>query len=175
MKRAIVTVLALLTVLLSFSQSNTSNDRIFKHSGEVILVKVIKVGEEVITFKYPNEDAEQTIGKLAVEKIEYSSGRVEKISDKIVVNDKNDWEKVQIITDGNIVLGLRKGDELTGKTSSWASYNSQAGADKKATKHIKESAAEHRAPYILITEDKNSSTWNGVAQGLKKGVAYTYN
>jgi hypothetical protein len=175
MKRAIVTLLAVFTVFIGFSQTATPNDKIYKHSGEVIQLKIIKVGEGVITFKYPNEDAEQTIGKLAVDRIEYGSGRIEKISDKIVVNGKDDWEKVQMVTDENIILGLRKGEELTGKTSGWVNYNTQAGADNKATKHIKESAAELNAPYILITADKNSSNWRGVSQGLKKGVAYTYN
>ncbi len=174
MKKAIVTVLALFALFLAISQVSP-NDKIYKHTGEIIQVKVIKVGEDDITFKYPNEDAEQTIGKLAVDKIEYSSGRFEKISDKVVVNGKGDWEKVQIVTDANTVVGLRKGEEIAGKTSSWISYNTQAGADKKATKHIKESAAEHNAPYVLITADKNSSNWNGISQGLKKGVIYTYN
>lgn len=178
MKKAILSILAIFLAFFTFSQVNNLNDKIYKHNGEIIQVKVIKVGEYVIAFKYPNEDAEQTIGKLAVEKIEYSGGRFEKISDKVIVNGKDDWEKVQIITDGTTILGLRKGEEIRGKTSSWANYNNQSGADKKATKHLKEAAAEHNAPYILLMTDKNSSagwSWYGVSQGLKIGVEYTYN
>ena len=174
MKKTLVTVLSVFTVLFSFSQTIPS-DKIYKHIGEIIQVKVIKVGEYVITFKYPNEDAKQTIGKLAVEKIEYGSGRFEKISDKVEINGKDDWEKVQIIIEERSILGLRKGDEISGKTSSWANYNTQSGADKKSTKHIKQAAAEYNAPYVLITFDKNSSNGSWVSQGYKRGVIYTYN
>jgi hypothetical protein len=174
MQKYFLSIVASLITFFSISQTNT-NDKIYKHNGEVILVKVIKVAESVITFKFPSEDVEQTVGKLVVEKIEYSSGRVESISEKVVINGKKDWEKVQIITDKSAVIGLRKGDEINGKTSSWFSYNTQSGADKKSTKHIKETAAEHNVPFILLTTDKEVANWSGVAQGLKKGIIYTYN
>jgi hypothetical protein len=166
--------LYMVTITICFAQTST-NDKIYKHNGDVVQAKVLKVGESVITFKYPNEDAEHTVGKLAIERIEYSSGRTEKISDKVVINGKADWEKVQIIRDATAIVGLRKGDEISGKTSSWVSYNTQSGADKKATKHIKESAAEHNPPYVLLTADKEVANWSGVSQGLKRGVIYSYN
>jgi hypothetical protein len=53
MKKAILSILASLIVLLSFSQAAPSNNKIYKHTGEIILVKVIKVGESVITFNTP--------------------------------------------------------------------------------------------------------------------------
>jgi hypothetical protein len=174
MKKLVLIILPVLFVAFSFGQMNTT-DKIYKHNGEALQVKILKVSESVITFKYPNEEAEQTLGKLAVDRIEYGSGRTEKVSDKVVINGKGDWEKVQIITDATAIVGLRKGDEISGKTSSWASYNTQSGADKKSTKHIKESAAEHNAPYVLLTADKEVANWSGVAQGLKRGFAYTYN
>jgi hypothetical protein len=174
MKRTILAVFAVLCSLFTFAQNNP-NDKIFSHNGDIIQVKVLRVAENVIVYKFPNEDAEQTIGKLAIDRIEYGSGRVEKISEKIFINGKNDWEKVQIITDKAAILGLRKGNEISGKTSSWVSYNTQAGADRKSTKHIKEAAAEQNAPYILLTADKEEGNWSGVSQGLKRGVFYTYN
>jgi hypothetical protein len=173
MRKAIVTVLALFIACNTFSQA-VSYDKIYKHAGDTIRAKVIRVDESVIAFKYPNEDVEQTIGKLAVEKIEYGSGRVEKISDRIDIEGKSDWEKVQIITDAASILGLKKGGEISGKTSGWINMNSQAGADSKATKHLKQSAAEANVPYVLLTADKNSSSWDGTSQGLKKGVMYSY-
>jgi len=147
-------------------------DKIYKHSGETLDVKVEKVGESTITFKYPGEDAEQVIGKLAVAKIIYSSGRTEQVSDKVDVSGKDDWEKVQIVTDPSQVLGLKKGDEVRGKTSGMFSYNSAGSADKKATRKIKEAAAEAGAPYVLLTSDKSDGF--GVKQSVKNGVLYTY-
>src|SRR6185312_6380542 len=118
MKKIALTVLSAFFICCAFAQTpNTASDKVYKHSGEVLDVKVIKVSEFAITYKYPGEDAEQVIGKLAVNKIVYSSGRTEEISDKIVVSGKDDWDKVQIITDKAQVVGLKKGEEVRGKTS----------------------------------------------------------
>jgi hypothetical protein len=156
--------------LLSFAQTN---DKMKKHSGETLEVKIIKVNETTINFKYPGEDAEQTIGKYAVATITYgTSGRKEEISEKIIVSGKDDWEKVLILTDASEILGLKKGEEIRGKTSGFYSFNSAGSADKKATKKIKEEAAEAGAPFILMTADKADGF--GVKQSIKKGITYSY-
>jgi hypothetical protein len=164
-------LLAVTLLLLALTQVN-AQDKMKKHSGETLDVKVLRVNDFTINYKYPGEDAEQTIGKLAVAEITYSSGRKEAISDKIVINGKDDWEKVQIITDKAQVLGLKKGGEVRGKTSGLLSYNTAGSADKKATKRIKQDAAEMNAPFILLTGDKNDGF--GVKQAIKDGVVYSY-
>lgn len=170
MKKLILSLLIASFGLLSFAQTG---DKMKKHSGETIEVKIIKVNETTINYKYPGEDAEQTIGKYAVASITYGgSGRKEDISEKIVVSGKDDWEKVVILTDASEVLGLKKGEEIRGKTSGLLSYNTAGSADKKATKKIKEEAAEAGAPFILMTADKSDNY--GVKQSIKKGVAYSY-
>ena len=70
------------------------------------------------------------------------------------------------------VLGLKKGDEIKGKTSGLLSYNTAGSADKKATRKIKEEAAGAGAPFILMTSDKSDGF--GVKQSIKKGIAYSY-
>jgi len=170
MRKIIVSVLLTLSGLAAFAQTA---DKMKKHSGETLEVKVIKVGEDVITYKYPGEDAEQTIGKYAVASITYgSSGRKEDITEKIEITGKDDWEKVQILTNASQVVGLKKGEEVKGKTAGLISYNTAGSADKKATKRLKQDAAELGAPFILMTSDKSDGY--GVKQSMKKGIAYTY-
>lgn len=170
MKKLFFAFLLNLAALVSFAQAA---DKLTKHAGEVLEVKVVKVGETTITYKYPGEDAEQTIGKFAVATITYgTSGRKEQISEKIDISSKDDWEKVEILTDKSQVIGLKKGDEVRGKTSGLLSYNTAGSADKKATKRIKQAAAEVGAPFILMTSDKNDGF--GIKQSIKNGVAYTY-
>ena len=73
-------VLSLFISVAAFSQ----NDKIYMHNGKTIEGTVVRVAEFTLIFKYANEDAEQTVGKYAVEKIVYSkSGREEKVTDKI--------------------------------------------------------------------------------------------
>lgn len=161
---------SILISITSFAQNNV--DKLQKHSGETLNVKIVKVAEFTVVYKYPGEDAEQTISKNAVGKITYASGRTEEISEKVIIGDKSDWEKVQILTDKVQVVGLKKGEDVRGKTAGLLSYHTAGSADKKATRKLKEAAAEMGAPFILLTGDKSDGY--GVKQSMKNGVAYTY-
>jgi len=169
MKKYLLSFLASFVTILVMAQSN---DKMIKHSGETLDVKIIKVGETTVSYKYPGEDAEQTIGKFAVASITYGSGRKEVVSEKIAISAKDDWEKVQIVTDKSQILGLKSSGDVRGKTSGFLTYNSAGSADKKATRKIKEAAADMGAPFVLMTSDKNDGF--GAKQAIKNGVAYTY-
>ena len=172
MKKMILTVSAAFIAMLSFAQRATA-DKMMKYSGGLIDVTVIKAREQNIIYKYPGEDAEQTIGKFAVAKITCGkSGRIESISEKIAVSGKDDWESVEVLTDPAQVVGLKKREEMKGKASGFLSYNSAGSADKEATKRIKVDAADLDAPFILLVSDKSDGF--GVKQAIKKGVVYYY-
>ena len=158
---------------IAFGQS----DQIMKHNGETIKGKVVKVEEFTITFIYEGEEAEYTVGKYAVEKIVHKSGRVEEVSEKIVVRNKKDWENVVILEDKSYIAGLKKGKQVRGKTGL---INFQTGntGDKKAEKKLKMAAAELGHQFILLTADKatvgaNSNALGG-SQNIKKGISYKY-
>ena len=156
---------------ITFSLVLFAQDKIYLHNGKDMDVKIIKVAEFIVTYSYPNETAEQTIGKYAVAKIKYSSGREEKISDKVIVGGKDDWEKVQILEKDEQAVGLKSLGEVGGKTSGMMGFHTAASADKKSMKKILEDAAEKGAQFVLITKEKDNQFTN---QSKKRGVAYTY-
>lgn len=161
--------------VLSFSLS--AQDKLVKHAGEDLDVKVIRLTESTVIFRHKGEDAEQVIGKAAVKEIVYSSGRKEVVSDKVEIASKEDWEKVQIFTNSEMVVGLKKGEEIRGKTSGLMGVHTAASADKKAMKKLQEAAAEQGAPFVLITTNNDARTAQGgfgSTQGLKKGFMYSY-
>ena len=165
-------------MLLSSIATFAQIDKIYKHNGETVNGKVIKLEEYTIVFKYDGEDAENTMSKYAIEKIVYGkSGRVEEVTSKIVVNGEKDWEKVVILEDKGYIAGLKKGEEVRGKTGL---INFQTGntGDKKAEKKLKMAAAEIGCPFILLTADKVTAGANanqiGGSQAIKKGVGYKY-
>jgi hypothetical protein len=167
--------LSLAVFLFSFSVFAQTADKIFKHSGEVLEVKILKISDQSIIYKYPSQDLQENISKIAVDYIEYGNGVKEKVSDKVVINGKADWEKVKIIEDKDQVEGLKKGSEVVGKTSSF-NWRSSDGSGNVALKRLKEEAAEAHAPFVLLTVDKDSPNNMSVgAKGLKKGIIYTYN
>lgn len=157
---------------------NAQVDKIYKHSGEVVDGKVIKLEEYTIVFKYDGEDAENTISKYAVEKIVYGkSSRVEEVTEKIEVKGEDDWEKVVILEDKAYIAGLKKGEEVRGKTG-LINYHTGNTGDKKAEKKLKMAAAAMGCPFILQTADKSTSGYDsnrlGGSQVIKKGVGYRY-
>lgn len=164
--------------MLSTSTIFAQGDVISKHSGEVVKGKVIRVDEYTVVFKYDGEDAENSIGKYAIEKIVYGkSGRVEDVTEKIVVNGEDDWEKVVVLEEKSYIAGLKKVSEIRGKTGL---VNFQTGntGDKKAQKKLKMAAAALGCPFILMTSDKTTVGANsnaiGGSQAIKTGLAYKY-
>jgi sRNA-binding regulator protein Hfq len=170
-------ILTLFFSVAAFAQ----NDKIYLHNGKNIEGTVVRVAEFTIVFKYANEDAEQTVGKYTVEKIVYGkSGREEEVTEKVVVNSKDDWEKVVLLEDKSQVAGLTKVDEIKGKTA-FINYRTAAGSDKKSEQKLKEEAASKGCEFVLMTSDKDlnlggagSANALGNTQSIKKGVAYKY-
>lgn len=170
-------ILLLAVAFLGFA-ANAQVDKIYKHNGEVVDGKVVKLEEYTVIFKYDGEDAENTIGKYAIEKVVYGkTGRVEEITEKIVINGEADWEKVVILEDKAYIAGLKKVDEVRGKTG-LINYHTGNTGDKKAEKKLKIEAAKMGCPFILQTADKStvgaSSNSLGGSQVIKKGIGYKY-
>jgi sRNA-binding regulator protein Hfq len=171
------TIFALLSLMLPFLVSAQA-DVIKKHNGESINGKVKRIEEYTVVFVYDGEEAENTLSKYAIEKITYGkSGRVEEVTEKIKVRSKDDWENVVIFEEKSYIVGLKKVDEIRGKTSL---INFQTGntGDKKADKKLKMAAAEMGCPFVFMTSDKTtvgaSSNQLGGSQVIKKGIAYKY-
>lgn len=173
------TIFLVLGLLIAGSMSlMAQSDIITKHNGETIKGTVLRVNEFTIVFAYENETAENNLSKYAIEKIVYGkSGRVENITEKIVISSIEDWEKVTILEEKLYITGLQKVDEIRGKT---AFVNMQTGntGDKKAMKKLKMAAAELKCPFIFITSEKttvgSSSNTLGGSQSIKTGFAYKY-
>lgn len=171
-------ILLVCALILVFNFANAQSDVITKHNGESVNGKVVKLEEYTIIFKYEGEDAENTLSKYAVEKIVYGkSGRVENITEKIEVKGEDDWEKVVILEDKGYAAGLKKGEEVRGKTG-LINYHTGNTADRKAEMKLKKAAAIVGCPFILMTADKTtvgfSSNQLGGSQAIKKGIGYKY-
>lgn len=168
----------ILLFALVLGTSMFAQDVIYKHSGETVNGKVVRLDEYTVVFKYEGEDAENTISKYAIEKIVYKSGRTEEVTEKINIKGEDDWEKVVILEDKAYIAGLKKSGEVRGKTGL---INFQTGntGDKKAEKKLKMAAAALGCPFILMTADKTTVGANsnglGGSQAIKKGVGYKYN
>jgi sRNA-binding regulator protein Hfq len=171
-------IILVLSIILSAAFAHAQADVITKHSGEIVNGKVVRVDEYVVVFKYEGEDAENSMGKYAIEKIVYGkSGRVEEVTEKITIKGEAEWEKVVMLEEKSYIAGLKKGGEVRGKTGL---INFQTGntGDKKAQKKLKMDAAKIGCPFVLLISDKTTVGANsnaiGGSQAIKTGVAYKY-
>ena len=166
------TGLAALLLAASAWGAKAQSDSIYLHNGQVVGGKVYKIAEQTVTFTYADEDAQQTLGKYAVQKVIFGkSKRVQDVSERITVRSKDDWEKVVILEDVANSVGLKKQGEIRGKTAGMLSYRTAGNADKKSMERLKKEAAELGAPFVLLTSEKDSR-WS--TQSIKKGFAYSY-
>ncbi|WP_320815806.1 hypothetical protein [Flavobacterium sp.] len=168
----------ILAVLFFTAFASAQVDKIYKHNGETVDGKVLRVEEYTIVFVYDGEEAENTLGKYSIEKIVYGkSKRTEEVTEKIVVNGEADWANVVILEDKSYIAGLTKVDEVRGKTG-LINYHTGNTGDKKAEMKLKKEAAKMKCPFILQTADKStvgaSSNSLGGSQVIKKGIGYKY-
>ena len=156
-------------------------DKVYLHNGTTLEVSVKGISGGTITYSYPGESLTQEISEKQVEKIQFASGRVQQVSEKIIVKDEDDWEKVMITNLESDVAGLvRKGEVKGSKTGSAMSNTAKIQA--KAEKEMKEQAAEMGAHVILIKnyQIKDGGGMNGMtgfggnAKASVSGIAYGY-
>ena len=171
-------IILLFALAFSFGIANAQVDTIYKHSGETVEGKVLRLDEYTVVFKYDGEDAENTIGKYAVEKIVYGkTKRQEDVTEKIIINGEADWEKVIILEEKSYIAGLKKVAEVRGKTG-LINYHTGNTGDKKAAKKLKMDAAKLGCPFVLQISDKATvgATSNGLggSQAIKTGIGYKY-
>ncbi|SEA20474.1 hypothetical protein SAMN05192529_110111 [Arachidicoccus rhizosphaerae] len=171
MKRIFMLLIGAVITSYGFSQ-----DKIILHNGTTIDGKVIKVSEYVIEYTFQNETAEQTLSKYAVEDITYgSSGRKEKVSDKVDISGEEGWRNVVILEDKSQITGLTKVDDIKGK-SAFFNMRSANGTDTKATLDLKKKAAKLGCEFVFITADKDSRFGTGLGsnQTTKRAIALKY-
>ncbi len=169
--------LTLLSICLLLSSSVVAQiDSVYKHSGEVIAVNVKEVTSFAVKYTFPGETVVQSIGKPAVERVKYASGRTEQVSEKIVIRTEFDFEKVQVLTHPDEATGLVPKGEVEGKTAGFLSYQTAGTAKKASMNRIRKAAAKLGAPFILMIETANVGVGVGLgsAQSIRNGTAYSY-
>lgn len=165
------TILLLLMPLLTYAQ-----DTIVKHSGDRLEnVKVISVNDYSIVFTYPGESVTNTVGKAAVDKILYQSGRVQPVSEFVSTKGREGWENVVITNNPNEVIGLRRVGEVKSKAGGYWSFRSTKGSDRKATERIKKEVVELGGHVVFIQQHETKGrAFYSNPESIQSGVAYGY-
>ena len=156
-------------------------DIMYTHKGGEIKCKIIEMGEKTIRYQYEGEDLINTISKNLVSQIKFVSGRVEKVTDKIIVRGEQDWQKVVITNLESDIQGLtRVGESMAKANSGWNTTN-QGKMEKAAMDKLKKEAAAKGCHVILILSTTGKAgtyeygnVWSGGTKASVTGVFYKY-
>jgi len=164
--------------LLSFmtiSFISYSQDKIIKHHGDTIYCKVTELTDKSIIYKFAGEDSSNTISKYLVKKIIFENGIVQKVTNKVIINGIDDWQKVEITALEFDIEGLVQYGEISTKANSVWRDVSLDKMETKAMDRLKRQAAKNRCHIILIlrTTGIDQRSDEGVNSTVT-GVAYKY-
>lgn len=174
MKKIILVVALVFGLNLAKAQ-----DSVLLHNGTTLDGKVNNTDGSAITFTYKGEDVSTRVSKIAINTITFASGRKQVITEKILLDGKDAFKNVILTKNPEDVEGLTRIGEVKGKTS-FISYRSGAGADKKSEERLKEDCFKLGGVVVLVTEDKDYAVGKTYQKGLGSsqtrmvGVAYKY-
>lgn len=150
-------------------------DVLLTHNGEEIKCQVVEVLEKSIKYKHSGEEIVNTISKNMVGEIKFASGRVQKVSEKVIINGEDDWEKVQITSVESDVDGLVRKKELVSKSTAGSTLSNSAKVEKRAIDKLKKQAAAAGCHLILLNNtSKRTNVWGGNVGANASGFAYAY-
>ncbi|HPW97380.1 MAG TPA: hypothetical protein PK218_02350 [Flavobacterium sp.] len=171
-------IILVLTLVFGLNLAK-AQDVVTLHNGSTLEGKVSSTDGATITFTYKGEDVSTKISKIAINSITYASGRKQVVTEKLVLEGKDAFQKVILTKNPEDVEGLTRIGEVKGKTA-FISYRTGANADKKSEERLKEDCYKLGGVVVLVTEDKDYAVGKTYQKGLGSsqtrmiGVAYKY-
>lgn len=152
--------LAVLFANVAISQTH----QIAKHNGEQLDVNFIKNENGLIYYSLNGSSEEVKISKHAVSSItNKQTKQTQKISDKIVVDSKDDYKMVTVLPQEK-TIGLKQAGSFTG-VSTRTKGEPPIANQKQTAMRIKSNSASNGYPFVSIIEK---------ADGKYEAVSYVY-
>ena len=172
MKKKII-ILSFLSMIsiIAFSQ-----DKLYFHNGKIAEGKVVETNDLFIKFIYKGEDVVNTMGRNTLEKVEFASGRIMELSQKIIIESPLDYDKVRVVYDKYEVLGLKSLGQIEKHSSGTWSFSITAGHfSEKALKKIRKEAAKRGGCIVLVLSSQSKSGgFFSDGHASMTGEIYTY-
>ena len=151
--------LAILFANIAISQTH----QITKHNGEQLDVNFIKNENGLIYYSLNGSSEEVKISKYAVSQIiNKQTKQTQKISDRIVVDSKDDYKMVTVLPQEK-TIGLKQAANFTGVSTKTKGEPPMANKNQTALR-IKTRSASNGYPFVSIIEK----------DGKYEAIAYMY-
>ena len=133
-------------------------------SGEQIACTVKEITPEAVKYSYPGESLMVSIYKNTVQKIKFTSGRIQTFSESRVykaVRGVEDSENVAITKLGGETKGLFKIDDISSKAKGTTTFSNQEKVKQRAYAKLKLEAAMRGANVVYITDQNTKGNIHG--------------
>jgi hypothetical protein len=181
MKSLYLLALLLMGSLLPLSLK-ANIDTIFTNNDKIICT-VKEITPDAVRFTYPGEELINTVYKNTVQKIAFSSGRVQVFAESTSlkkVTGPGDFENVTTTKVESEVKGLFKLGEVSSKAKGTTDLSNQERVKQRALRKLKIEAAMMGANLVYITDSRtqgnvqgNEYTASQSSEASFTGVAYT--
>ncbi|MEE4196383.1 MAG: hypothetical protein V2I54_01955 [Bacteroidales bacterium] len=175
----IKTILTLfITVLLSlpvFSQEevNSSLDTIYLLGGRKKVVEIKNISAATVRYNEPGSEESHTLERKQIQKIIYSTGRVEVFNKPVfMMVDEGSWKTVIVTDNKNDVAGLYERGKVDARSS--AGSRSAKSAKKSATIRLQKKAANLGGLIVLITKEESVGGFGEAPTYFIEGIVYGY-
>lgn len=141
------------------------------------MCQVKEITSEDVRYSYEGEELINSISNNVVKEIIFKSGRIQKFSERIIINGEEDWEKVKITTLESDIEGLVKGVDMMAKANSGWSMTNQGKMQKKAMEKLKKQAAAKGYHIVFLITTTGKGGHYGISGGTKAsvtGIGYKY-
>lgn len=157
----------ILIYTLSFLFANSliaQTHKISNHNGEQLDVNLVKLEKGLVVYCFDGSLEEHKINQLAIAEIKnIKTNQIQKVSDKIVINSKSDYQLVQILEDDK-TIGLKLITSFSG-VSTKTKGESPIDLKKQTLMRIKMKSASMGYPFVNVQEK---------ADGKYEAFAYDY-
>jgi hypothetical protein len=120
---------------------------------KTIVGKVKEIGHQEVLYCLPNEDLVYRLRVRSVLSISFGNGRKEVFNERKnlnIVNTSENWEKVELTTNPDEVVGMNKLDFISVKATGATVYSSVTNTQDRAFRKMKQAAAIMGGNVVLL-------------------------
>ena len=173
----------LITILLCLPMIGLGqSDIIYTVEKEKIICSIKEISSSEVKFSYPKESLINIINKNLIEKIVFSSGRVQEFSSTNFneIKDVNDWDKVMLTELESDVKGLYRIGDVSSKAKGTTALANTTKVRERSIKKLKAEAAMMGANIVFLLDMASTANKAGTKYSAGQqtstvisGVAYS--
>ncbi len=152
MRSRCFSVLLVICFWINEAHAQEQLDRIVKLDGTILRGSIMNIDNRFLHYSLPGRMYAFTILRSCVHEVKYSSGRVELITPKVLINSSADWKLVRFTANPADTECLQFQGVVEGHSKGILGFLRLTRSDIPLVRKIKKQSARKKAHIIYLTE-----------------------